>query len=121
MQNQLNSEKAENDSLRDRIRKLENENKYEPDQCRENLTITSRELSVVRRSEEKLHQKLLEMQDRYKHAVRMQQLGKLRYATSGSITNLWHDNFVNDEYVIAYELNSNLDSKIKRMLPKVRL
>ena len=53
----------------------------------------------------------------------MLQLENLRYSTSNcystSLTDLWHDNFVNGEYVIAYEFNSNLDSKIKHMLPKV--
>ena len=109
LQNQLNSEKAENDSLRDQIRKLEN--------C---------DCHSCQRSEKKLHQKLLQLQNRCRNCElpklnRMQRLEKLRNAISDSLTELWHENFVNDEYVIAYEFNSNLDSKIKHMLPKVRL
>ena len=49
---------------------------------------------------------------------RIQQLENLRDALAH--TDLWHENFVGGEYVIAYEINRSLDSNIKRMLPKVR-
>ena len=39
---------------------------------------------------------------------------------AGLDMDLWHENFVNGEYVIAFELNDDLDSNVKRMLPKVR-
>ena len=55
---------------------------------------------------------MLDLQNRFNEEIRMQQLEKLRYATSSSLTDLWHDNFVNGEYVIAYEINSNVHSKI---------
>ena len=63
---------------------------------------------------------MLDLQNRFNEEIRMQQLEKLRYATSSSLTDLWHDNFVNGEYVIAYEINSYVHSKIKYMLAKVR-
>ena len=31
----------------------------------------------------------------------------------------WNRNFFNGEYIIAYEFNSNLDSNVLNMLPKV--
>ena len=36
-------------------------------------------------------------------------------------TDLWHENFANEEYVIAYEINPWLDNKLQRMIPKVSL
>ena len=36
-----------------------------------------------------------------------------------SAVDLWDQNFVNGEYVIAYEMNIGLDPKLKNMLPKV--
>ena len=35
--------------------------------------------------------------------------------------DLWHENFVNGEYVIAFELNDNLHYTLQRMIPKVSL
>ena len=36
-----------------------------------------------------------------------------------SSADLWDQNIVNGEYIIAYELNYGLDRKIQDMLPKV--
>ena len=36
-----------------------------------------------------------------------------------SKVDLWDQNFVNNEYVIAYEFNPSLHQKLKSMLPKV--
>ena len=41
------------------------------------------------------------------------------YAHSG--VDLWDQNVVNGEYVIAYEINPGLDHKLQNMLPKVGL
>ena len=49
------------------------------------------------------------------------QLEKIRDALAGSEMDLWHENFVNGEYVIAYEMNHGLDPKVQLMLPKVRI
>ena len=45
---------------------------------------------------------------------------KLRVSLADSRMNLWHENFVNGEYVIAYKFQPLLDSWIKSMLSKVR-
>ena len=37
-----------------------------------------------------------------------------------SKVDLWDQNIVNGEYIIAYEMNLGLDPKLKNMLPKVR-
>ena len=37
-----------------------------------------------------------------------------------SKVDLWDKNFINGEYVIAYEFSSGLDDKLKKMLPMVR-
>ena len=37
-----------------------------------------------------------------------------------SEVDLWDQNIVNGEYIIAYEMNLGLDPKLKNMLPKVR-
>ena len=37
-----------------------------------------------------------------------------------SSVDLWDKNFVNGEYIIAYELNTGLDYTLQEMLPKVR-
>ena len=113
LQNQLNSEKVESDRLRDRIRKLENENQRlnsanqnlpnSPDLCQ--LKIKS------------IQSKLDQCQSGWINQLRDQPIA-IDLAYSGM--NLWDQNFVNGRYVIAYELNSDLDSKIKLMLPKVR-
>ena len=34
-------------------------------------------------------------------------------------SDIWDQNIVNGEYVIAYELNPGLDRKLQTMLPKV--
>ena len=36
-----------------------------------------------------------------------------------SEVDLWDQNLVNGEYVIAYEINPGLDSKLQNLLPKV--
>ena len=41
------------------------------------------------------------------------------YAHSG--VDLWDQNVVNGEYIIAYEINLGLDRKLQNMLPKVGL
>ena len=38
-----------------------------------------------------------------------------------STVDLWDQNFVNGEYVIAYEMDGNLDPDLIDMLPKVSL
>ena len=38
-----------------------------------------------------------------------------------SKVDIWDQNFVNGEYKVPYELNPNLDPKLKSMLPQVRL
>ena len=38
-----------------------------------------------------------------------------------SRVDLWDQNFVNGEYIIAYEFNPSLHQKLKSMLPKVCL
>ena len=43
----------------------------------------------------------------------------LSKAYSKSNLDLWDQNFVNGEYIIAFELNPNLHDKIRSMLPKV--
>ena len=35
--------------------------------------------------------------------------------------HLWNQNLVNGEYIIAYEINSKLDQKLKSLLPTVTL
>ena len=40
-------------------------------------------------------------------------------AYPASTIDLWDQNVVNGEYVIAYELNPGLDRKLQTMLPKV--
>ena len=40
-------------------------------------------------------------------------------AYPNSQVDLWDQNFVNGEYVIAYELSPGLDRKLQKMLPKV--
>ena len=37
-----------------------------------------------------------------------------------SRVDIWDQNFVNGEYKVPYELNSNLHPKLKSMLPQVR-
>ena len=36
-----------------------------------------------------------------------------------SNVDIWDRNFINGEYIIAYEFNPNLHQKLKDMLPKV--
>ena len=43
----------------------------------------------------------------------------LSRAYSKSNLDLWDQNFVNGEYIIAFELNPDLHHKIRSMLPKV--
>ena len=38
---------------------------------------------------------------------------------SDSRIDLWNQNFVNGEYIIAYKFNPSLHKKLKNMLPKV--
>ena len=44
---------------------------------------------------------------------------KFLEAFSDSNINLWDQNIVNGNYIIAYELNPGLDRLIQNMLPKV--
>ena len=44
---------------------------------------------------------------------------KFLEAFSDSNINLWDQNIVNGQYIIAYELNPGLDRLIQTMLPKV--
>ena len=41
-------------------------------------------------------------------------------AYPNSAVDLWDQNFVNGEYIIAYELSPGLDRTIQTLLPKVR-
>ena len=41
-------------------------------------------------------------------------------AFTDSSVVLWDRNIVNGEYIIAYEMSSGLDYKIRELLPKVR-
>ena len=47
------------------------------------------------------------------------QLENIRNALADSKIDLWHENFVNGEYVIAYELDYSLHQDLQNMLPKV--
>ena len=38
-----------------------------------------------------------------------------------STHDLWDQNFVNGEYIVAYEINTGLDRSIQSLLPEVRL
>ena len=44
---------------------------------------------------------------------------KVLRAYPNSKVDLWDQNFINGEYVIAYELNPGLHPKLQSMLPKV--
>ena len=37
-----------------------------------------------------------------------------------STVDLWNKNIVNGKYIVAYTMSSNLDDKLKNMLPMVR-
>ena len=151
LQNQLNSEKAESDRLRDRIRKLENGNQglnnqnqnfqsmqSKLNQCQsDNVKVMAMrnscrgELFAVQRSERNLDQSLQSARRNIKtlnnekellenqlnscsEQSRIQQLGNL----PGSMY-LWHGDFVNGQYVIAYAFDYGLNQNVKSMLPKV--
>ena len=43
----------------------------------------------------------------------------MNQAFPDSTVQLWDQNFVNGEYIIAYEINPGLHHKVKTMLPKV--
>ena len=47
------------------------------------------------------------------------QLENIRDALADSEIDLWHENFVNGEYVIAYELGYSLHQDVQSILPKV--
>ena len=100
LQNQLNSEKGENVDLRNQIRQLKR-------------IIEVRNLN---NQNQNLQNSFDSCQDKIK-SIRIQQLECLPV----SEYDLWHENFVNGEYVIAYELNDSLDSKLQTMIPKVSL
>ena len=42
-------------------------------------------------------------------------------AYTKSKIDLWDQNFINDKYIIAYEVNPGLDPKVQDMLPKVNI
>ena len=45
----------------------------------------------------------------------------MSHAFPDSTIQLWNQNFVNGEYIVAFELNPHLNHKIRSMLPKVGL
>ena len=144
LQNQLNSEKAESDRLRDQIRKLENDNQglnnqnrnlYQSLQsARSNIKTLNNEKEVLenqlnseKAENDNLQNSLAKVISEFSScqsgnqwnqlSSRIQQLENL---LADLDIDLWHQNFVNGEYVIAYEFNYGLNSEIKSMLPKVR-
>ena len=74
----------------------------------ENLRNRIRQLEI---ENDELHNQLNSLKPQ---KSRIQLLGQL----PGGI-DLWHGNFVQGEYVIAYELDSGLHQSVKTMLPKV--
>ena len=86
------------------------------DQCisgNQEAVIASKELDSC-------HEELSDLQKENRRS-RWQQIAILRVATADSGIDLWHGDFENGEYVIAYELDSSLTRKLKFMIPKVRV
>ena len=120
LQNQLNSEKAENDNLRNQIRQLKKEKSIEVGKLSNQNQDLQNSLDSCQVRIKSIQSELDQCQTgKQWNSVpnRIQQLENLRALAR---IDLWHENFVGGEYVIAYEMNSFLDSNIKRMLPKVR-
>ena len=120
LQNQLNSEKAENDNLRNQIRQLKNEKSIEVRNLNNQNQKLQNSLESCQNRLKSIQSELDQCQiSNYWNPVlnRIQQLEHLPL----SEYDLWHEHFVNGEYVIAYELNDDLDNTLQRMIPKVSL
>ena len=120
LQNQLNLEKAENDNLGHQIRQLKNEKSIEVRNLNNQNQKLQNSLESCQNRLKSIQSELDQCQiSNYWNPVlnRIQQLEHLPL----SEYDLWHEHFVNGEYVIAYELNDDLDYTLQRMIPKVSL
>ena len=121
LQNQLNSEKAENDNLRNQIRQLKKEKSIEVGKLSNQNQDLQNSLDSCQVRIKSIQSELNQCQSGNQWNPVPNRIQRLDALVDSLIKlGLWHENFVDGEYVIAYEING-LDSKIQRMLPQVRL
>ena len=113
LQNHLNLEKIENDNLRHQFTTVEKSEK------KLNKRLKSAQQSIhTLKDEKEVLQKQLNLLHLKIEQSRCQQLENIRDLAE---YDLWHENFVNGEYVVAYEIDPGLHQTVQYMLPKVHL
>ena len=113
LQNKLNLEKTENDNLRHQFTTVEKSEK------KLNKRLKSAQQSIhTLKDEKEVLQKQLNLLHLKIEQSRCQQLENIRDLAE---YDLWHENFVNGEYVVAYEIDPGLHQTVQYMLPKVHL